>query len=219
MNFKKEIAIALMGMVSLAAAQEVVTLGTFGFKKVAEPAGLHIAGMQFNNVTNTPKTVYSDTLASGSKIYTWNGTGYSIALYGPVFDPETGLVTKWDASPDLGNGDGYWVEASSAVDSTLSGDVPMDDAITNSIVVGLQLCSYPFPVDRVVTNLGFTPFSGDKIYAWNGTGYAISLYGPVFDPETGLVTKWDDETLSVAVGEGFWYESGVNTNWIVAKPF
>jgi len=219
MKLKTQFVIALMGMVSLASAQTVVTLGTFGFSRVAEPAGFHIAGMQFDNTTNTPQTVYGDTLPSGSKVYSWNGSGYSSATYGPVFVPGTGTVTKWNADLDLGNGDGYWVEAPGVVASTLSGDVPLDDSITNSIVAGFQLCSYPYPVDRVVTNLGFSPVSGDKIYVWDGSGYSSSSYGSVFVPGTGTVIKWNNETLSIATGEGFWYESNANTNWIASRPF
>ena len=218
MNFKKEIAIALMGMVSLAAAQEVVTLGTFGFVKNTLTNTYHISGMQFANApSNTPEIVYGDTLPKGSKIYVWNG-GYIIVEYNDVFVIGEGLVTKWDADPELENGQGYWVEVPSITNTVLSGTVPTDDAVTNSISIGLQLCSYPYPVDRVVTNLGFTPSKGDKIYDWSG-GYVITEYNDVFVIGEGLVTKWDNETLPIALGEGFWYESVVNTNWIATKPY
>lgn len=219
MKEKFGIAAVFLCMVSLASAQTAVTLGTFGFSKVQEPAGFFISGMQFDNETNTPTTVYGDSLPSGSQIYKWNGSSYSSASYGQVFVPGTGLVTKWDADLDLGSGDGYWVQSPDAVDATLSGDVPVDAAITNSIIAGFQICSFPYPVDRVITNLGFTPTSGDQIYVWSGSGYASSSYGSVFVPGTGLVTKWDNETLAIAVGEGFWYLSNVNTDWIVEKPY
>jgi hypothetical protein len=105
------------------------------------------------------------------------------------------------------------------MESTLSGTVPEEDAVTNSIVAGFQLCSFPYPVDRVVTNLGFSPVPGDKIYVWSGSGYESASYGPLVVIGVGLVTKWDNETLAIPVGAGFWYESGENTAWIAERPY
>jgi len=205
---------------SMVAAQTVTSANIVGYNKEASAVGFHISGMQFDNAAaNTPTTVYGDSLASGSKIYTWNGSSYVIASYGPSFVPFVGLVTKWNNEPALGNGDGYWVESVGVAETIRNGEVPMDAAITNSIVAGFQLCSYPYPVDRVISNLGFTPTSGDKIYAWNGTGYDIVSYGPSFVPFVGLVTKWNNETLPIAVGQGFWYEAAAGSTWIATKPF
>ena len=217
---KTGIIAGLICVVSAASAQVTTTSSVVGFRKIDEPAGFHISGMQFNVTTNnSPETIYGDTLPSGSKIYKWTGSGYSSATYGPVFVPGQGLVTKWNASLTLDQGEGYWVESPSAVDASFYGEVPLADTVTNSISAGFQLCSFPYPIDRVITNLGFTPISGDKIYVWNGSSYASSSYGQVFVPGQGLVTKWNNETLSISVGEGFWYESGVNTNWVATRPF
>ena len=163
--------------------------------------------------------MYGDELPSGSKIYKWTDEGYLSSTYGDVFVPGTGVVTKWDSDLDLNSGEGYWIYTPSSVDAYLSGDVPLDDSITNSIVEGYQICSYPYPVDRVVTNLGFTPSSGDKIYVWDGSGYGSSTYGDVFVPGSGVVTKWDNEDLQVGVGQGFWYYSTVAVEWVVERPY
>ena len=205
---------------SVVSAQTVTSQNIVGYNKDVSAIGFHISGMQFDNaVANTPTTVYGDSLPLNSKIYTWNGSGYVIATYGQSFVPFVGLVTKWNSEPVLGNGEGYWVESTGAAESVLSGEVPLDAAITNSVAAGFSMLSYPYPVDRVITELGFTPVLGDKIYAWNGTGYTIVTYGQSFVPFVGLVTKWNNETLPISVGEGFWYETATPQTWIATKPF
>jgi len=217
MELKNKIVIGLCCLASIASAQEVVTLGTFGFVKNAHTNTYHISGMQFDNSpSNTPEIVYGDSLPLGSKIYAWNGSGYDISEYNEFWEPPN-IVTKWSSDPELGNGEGYWVEVPVSTNTVLSGDVPMDDAITNSIVAGFQICSYPYPVDRVVTNLGFTPALGDKIYVWNGSTYTFSEYNEFWEPPN-VVTKWNN-VLTITAGVGFWYESSANTNWIVERPF
>lgn len=215
----------LMTVAVLACAASIVSAQTtsaniVGYNKdVSAAAGVHISGMQFDNPTNNPTTVFGDQLPLGSKIYKWTGSGYQIAEYTSVFVPFVGPTIKWDSDPTLGNADGFWVEVPSAATATLSGEVPSDDSITNSIAIGVSMLSYPYPVDRVVTNLGFNPTVGDKIYVWTGSGYTISEYTSVFVPFVGPTIKWDNETLPVAVGQGFWYEAAGAQTWIVNKPF
>lgn len=211
--------VAVAVCAAVVTAQTVTSANIVGYNKDISAVGFHISGMQFDNPTNTPQTVYGDSMPMGSKIYKFNGASYDTAVYGSVFVPFVGLVTKWSADLELGGGDGYWVEAPSAATAILSGEVPMADSITNSLAVGFNLVSYPYPVDRVITNLGFAPVAGDKIYVFNGASYDTSTYGSVFVPFVGLVTKWSNETLPVAVGQGFWYEATAAQTWVSNKPF
>jgi len=218
---KSMVALLLSGIISGAAsAQSVSSANIVGYVKAIHPSGRVIAAMQFNNGTNTPETVYGDSLPLNSKIYVWNGSGYTIATYGQVFVPGQGSVTKWDTNPLLEAGRAYWVETPSEVEAIISGDVLMDESIEIEIHEGLQLLTFPYPVERTITDLGFTPSIGDKLYVWNSeTGYVIITYGPVFVPGQGSVTKWDNESLTVKVGEGFWYSAVLDNTWSVAKPF
>ncbi len=222
MTSKSKVILALLCTVSGSFAQSGSSMGIVGITHVQQNQGFYIAGMQYNSgQTNTPLTIYGDTLPLGSKVYKWNGTGYQPSEYTLVFDFDLLQdVEKWDADFSLDSGEGYWVEVPSATSSYLNGNVPVDDAITNSIAAGFQICSYPYPVDCAITNLGFTPSLGDKIYVWNGTGYQSSEYTLVFDFDLLQdVEKWDNETMVVKVGQGFWYESTVATNWIVQRPY
>lgn len=202
-------------------AQEV-TIGIVGIMRVSEPAGFYIAGMPYNmSQTNTPDIIYADELPLGSKIYKWNGNIYEISEYNEFFDFELFEdVIKWSADYSLNTGEGYWVYTPSLVDTFLSGDVGVVEAVTNTINIGFQICAYPYPVDRVVTNLGFNPSLGDKIYVWNGTGYESSEYNEFFDFELFEdVIKWSDETLLLETGQGFWYSATAETDWIVQRPY
>ncbi len=197
-------------------------MGIVGVSHVQEPMGFHIAGMQYNaDSTNTPATIYGDALPLGSRIYKWNGATYVSSEYHEYFDFDLlANVIGWDTEFSIDNGEGYWVSAPSAVDTFLNGNVPVDDAITNSIMAGFQICSYPYPVDCSITNLGFTPSLGDRIYAWNGTTYVLSEYHEYFDFDLlSNVIGWDNKAIQVSVGQGFWYMSTVETNWVVSRPF
>ncbi len=221
MNLKRGIAVGLCCATTVASAQEVVTLGTFGFvKDAASSAGYHISGMQFYaDTNNTPDTLYSTNLPLNSMIYAWNGAGYDPATYKKVYVSGQGFVTKWSDAPELPNGQGYWVDVPSAAEAVLSGTVPMDDAITNSIAAGFQICSFPYPVSCSITNLGFTPSEGDMIYVWDGDSYDPSTYKKVYVSGQGFVTKWSNDAIELSPGEGFWYDSVANTNWIALRPY
>ncbi len=219
---KKIIATAAMAAcAAVVTAQTVTSANIVGYnKETATSAGFAISGAQFETgATNTPSSVYGDQLPSGSKIYKFNGTSYDTSEYGSVFVPISGLVTKWNVELDLSGGVGYWVEYPEAAEAIVSGEVPSADSITNSIEAGFNLVSYPYPVERVITNLGFAPAEGDKIYVFNGSSYDTTEYGSIFVPISGFVTKWNNETLSIDVGQGFWYETDSAQTWIAEKPF
>ena len=196
---------------SIASAQTVTSANMVGYNKAAMATGLQILGTQFDTGDNTPEGIFGDSLPYGSKIYSYNG-GYSISTFteGVFGNPD-----DWDTALDLGQIQGYWVQIpAGAYTNIISGEVYLDDSVTNSIVIGLQLVSYPYPVERTVSQMGFVPSYGDKLYKYAG-GYAISTYteGVFGNPDA-----WDLD-FALGVGEGFWYQSGVNTDWIVDRPF
>ncbi len=216
---KAVMAVAVLACAGSVLAQTVTSANIVGYNKDVSAVGFHISAMQFENATNTPQTVYGDSMPAGTKIYKFNGTSYDTAAYGSVFVPIQGFVTKWSADLDLGSGDGFWVEAPSAAEAIVSGEVPSAASITNELSVGFNLVSYPYPVDRTVADLGFAPVAGDKVYVFNGTSYDTSAYGSVFVPIQGFVTKWSNENLAISVGEGFWYEAAAAQTWVAEKPF
>lgn len=204
--------VAVLGCAaSIASAQTVTSVNIVGYNKAENATGFQILGTQFDTGDNTPAGVFGETLPVGSKIYVFNG-----AYDSSLFDEDFLGNKAWSKSLDLGQSVGYWVEIPSGTyTNIISGDVDLGDAVTNSVVSGFQLLSYPYPVERTVSQLGFTPTVGDKIYKFdNASGYDSSLYDEDF-----LGNKAWSKELVFSVGEGFWYETVVATNWIAVKPF
>lgn len=216
----KTIAIAallLTGITFTATAQTVVS-EVVGFSKTTVDAGgLYIAGIQFNYETNTPQYVFGDSLPLGSQVFVFDGSKYVISTYRKVLVSGK-LVTKWNLDFDLGSGQGFWVSVPSSTNVTFYGTVPTMASETNSLVVGLNLVSYPYPIDQVVTNLEFTPSLGDKIYFFNGVQYEIATYRKVL-VSGKLELKWNIPDISIPVGQGFWYEAVSNQQWIATRPY
>ena len=203
-------------------AQTDVLVGIVGVSRYAQTNSYSIAAMQYNTGgTNTPESIYGNSLPLGSRVYKWSASGYDISEYNNSFDLDLmAFVEKWDTEFYFGRGEGYWVECPCDISIYLSGEVPVDAATTNVIDEGFQICAYPYPVDCAVTNMGFSPSLGDTVYVWNGSYYDISEYNNSFDLDLmSFVEKWDNEALMVRVGQGFWYESTISTNWIVQCPY
>jgi hypothetical protein len=191
-------------------------------KDVASGAGFHISGVPFDVADPSPEGVFGSQYSLGTKIYLWTGSGYAISTYSSVFDYGTyTYVDQWDPNTlDLSSGNGFWIETVGAETAIKSGEVNLSDSVTNSIVVGFQLLSNPYPVYQTVAAMGFSPTRCDKVYAFTGTGYAISTYSSVFDYGTyTYVDKWDPDTLTIDVGEGFWYEAVSAQTWVATRPF
>ena len=117
---KEKLVLALLCLGSVAIAQSSVTLGTFGFAKdSAVNSGFHIASMQFfAGVSNSPVTLYGDSLPVGSTIYAFDKDLQEYApsaTYEAGYDASFNLVTNW-SKPELliEAGEGFWYKATVA---------------------------------------------------------------------------------------------------------
>jgi hypothetical protein len=171
---------------------------------------------QLDTGDNTPEGIFGSTLPLGSIIYAFVDGSYAgnSATYENVFM----VGDQWSQSLDLGQGVSYWVQSSVPVVNIISGEVDLSDAVTNSIVPGLQLISYPYPVQRNLSQLNITPSLGDIVYKYVNGSYSgnSATYENVF-----MVGDQWSQDLSLGVGEGFWYQSvSATTNaWIETRPF
>lgn len=136
-------------------------------------------------------------------------------------------------------GQGLFLQSAVATDRyvTVTGDVVMDPAVTNRLVQGLNLVSYPYAVARDVQALAFsnagakagtTVANADQIMVWDAdNGAYVTL---LYRTNTGAQArhfKWIDvRTLavwsnSIAPGQSFWYRRVLTNNmdWIEARPY
>ena len=213
------LAAATIAAGAFADSNTVSSANILGYIATTNAPALFIKGVQLDDGINTPQSMYGDTLPKGSTIYKFDGENYAISTYTDVFVPGSGLVAKWSVDIIFKNGEGYWLQLPGMNSFVNSGDVLMDDSITISINEGLQMLSYPYPVDRLITDLGLTPSKGDNLYVFDGTNYLISSYTDVFVPGSGLVTKWSNEDVEIFAGQGFWYETTKPFEWTVTRPF
>ena len=225
-------AMALTCVAAVVSADTVTSENVVGYNKKATQAGLQLLGMQFIGETNaTPKTIFGDTLPVGSKVFLYEndgagGGGYVFATYvHPPMPP--GAANKWDSEPIIDLGKGFWVQLPLGVSSTntiISGDVLMTTSKVANVLEGLQLIANPYPYEIEIVDLDITPELGDKIFKYTNDGVGGGVYSfatyihPPMPP--GAANKWDDESLTIGVGQGFWYQSAKSgTNTLVwAKP-
>jgi hypothetical protein len=202
MKARKRIALALVGMVSIASAQSSVTLGTFGFQQVDIPpaGGVNLVGFSFSSssplyladVFGADQLTQSTLLPTlADLIYIWNGASYDI-----YFQKTDGLF--YDGSDPFGapttteiqTGTAIFLQSpSGAVQTntiTLSGTVLMTDS-ESQVYDGLITIANPYPseMDLNSTNFnwsaatsGFLPTLADNVFIWNpnktgGAGYDV----------------------------------------------
>ena len=244
MNLKKEILIALMGMVSLASAQEVVTLGTFGFQKVDIPpaGGLNLVGFSFSSSSFDP--IYledafgSDQLTQGflptlaDRIYIWDGTQYDAffqkadGLFYNTLAPSTPVQVE--VFPGMAMFIQSPVSAVATNTISLSGSVLLDD-FSEQAYGGLVTIANPYPteldyngtnVDWSAATSGFLPTLADRVYVWNpGT----STYESFFLKND---LKWYDALSPTTLGDvvvpnggGAFYEAKSDFTNNIVRPF
>ncbi len=220
---KKAVTVLALCVAAATYAQEnaVYSANIVGFQKTDVPAGLQIVGMQFDNDKTTVKDIFGDTLPEKTEVMVFDGLKYNISTYTKVFVPGgQGLVLAWsNPDLDLSIGEAFWINAPQLMSLTTSGSVPLDDKITVQINEGLQLVSYPYPVETTVGKLNLTPNDNDEIMVYNGSTYEISTYCKVFEPGSGHILKWTNPDLVIKAGQGFWYKSSSDMSWVVNRPF
>lgn len=215
---KLAMTVAVLVCAASVVSAQVYSQNIVGYSKQSTANGLVIMSCQFDTGNNTPEGIFGDSLPVGSKIYKFDpATGYvgNIATYESVLFGGT----AWNNAPDLGQSVGFWVETTDVIENIVAGTVYDQDSVTNSIVPGLQLLSYPYPVQRTLSQLNLTPTVGDKVYKYNpDTGYV----GNIATYESVLFggTAWNVD-LTFDVGDGFWYESQAagTVEWVEVRPF
>ncbi len=245
MNLKRGIAVGLCCAATVASAQEVVTLGTFGFQKVDIPpaGGVNLVGFNFTSDTpvyledvfGTNQLTQSNLPTLADKVYIWNGTSYDIYFQkadGSFYDVNS---PSTPATTEIVSGMAMFLQSRSSASATntitLSGAVLMTDSETNAID-GLITFSnpYPTPLDLNGTNVDWSgatksslPTLADKTYIWNPQKAGGAGYDSFFIKSDGKWYEVDSpSTLGQAVmpsgGGAFYSAKNAFTNEII-RPF
>lgn len=248
---KKSILIALAaftaGSIFAQESNTVSSANIVGYVKSVQQDGLQIitspfGGGTLNEIAPT-NGLGGTTLSTADNVYLYvPGEGYkNYFLAGDVgnpeynykwFDNETGTL----ATNVIPAGQSFWYRSrvGTTNEVVFSGNVVLDNSITNQIVEGLQLISSPYSASLDLNSLGLTNglggttlSSADNIHLYvPGEGYKnYFLAGDVGNPEYNY--KWfDNETGTLATNKismetGFWYrcrKTGGFT-WVMPRPY
>ncbi len=184
-----------------------------------------------------------DSLVNSDNVYLYvPGEGYKNYFFaGDVGDPTFNY--KWidhDTTTVATNiippGTAFWYRnrLGTTNEVMFSGDVVLDVSITNTIVEGLQLISFPYSCAADLNSMALTNGLGgdslvnsDNIYIYvPGVGYKNYFFaGDVGDPAFNY--KWiDHDTTTVVTNDipldaGFWYRCRKvgGYEWIVPRPY
>ena len=249
MKQKSSLIFGLLCITSFALAQGTATLGTFGFTRVAKPAGkLNLVGNNFGDSASTLNEIAPVDQFNGARfadsadqVIVWDSSSQQYVTYA-LYD--NGTVKEWRlysdfygsaVNPAIPAGSGFWVDSqgsSSDTNLVVSGSVVDASSITNQLISGLQMVAYPFSttVDLNSTTLkdqgtgARFADSADQIIAWNS---ALQQYVTYALYDNGTVKEWrkysdfysSPGAINLDLGAGFWYKANNAFTWIEANPY
>jgi hypothetical protein len=218
---------------------------------------VNVIGMQKINAVGTSQGSFSmismpfeQLLPSLDNVVGTNGVANNnpgladqVLIFNPLGDPPSFQIywltasRKWASSSGFATnvylepGGGAWYLNRSTNDANLTvvGDVVMDPVVTNVIVEGLQMISYPYSSPTTLGALSLT-----NGVANNNVGLAdqITFYDNQSDPPGFQIywltasRRWASssgfaDSVAVNPGQAFWYLSrSTNTlEWVEVKPY
>lgn len=221
---------------ALAQTGEVYSLNIVGFQKLtASSQGLTMVSTPFSKAQGTLDEVITNQLYGhksstyADNIYLWNPTNQAYENYYLKTDGRWyGFDGTLATNVNLTSQKGFWVYNKRGLSNELfvvSGDVVDDAAVTNSLIVGMNMVSYPFstPIDLNQSGLtnGFGHKSStyaDNVFLWDSAAKAYQNYYLKTD------RKWYkfDGTLATNVmvggGGGFWYRNKGGSTFVWTEP-
>jgi len=240
---------ATMAVTSFAQTGEVYSLNVVGFQKVSALAsgGLVLGSTPFErdvaNLDNVLGTngISGSTLATADNCLMYDKFGQSYLQYWLFSHTNPSLNRRWRSASGLATnvyllpGQGFWYRNRASSDATIvmAGDVVDVGAITNLIVPGLQMLSYPFSTSIRMTDLkltngvsGTTLATADNIMMYVQTNQSFNQYWLFSHTNPSLNRKWRSSSglatnVFIQPGQGFWYRSRLSTSnlWVEVKPY
>lgn len=192
---------ALAGFGILSASAQVYSVNAVGYVNVTAPAnGFALVANQLNASPNNAISNIFTGVPEGTLVYTWGGSGFTIATF------EFG---EWsNGGLQVGPGRAAFLRNPGATPLTVTfvGEVPQG-TLTTSYGAGFSLLSSQVPqAGQLQAVLGFTPKENDIVFKWNVAQQRYDLFTFEFG-------EWSPSNPSLEVGEGFFLKTDAAGTW------
>ena len=234
------------------AGESVYSVNIVGFQQVDMPEGSQriLMAAPFSEDGQTLLDIFgSESLIEGfpaadaDRIQFWNFSEQkyvSAAPFGGVFYDldENGQFLATENTNEVNSGIGFWLTAPSGAPAnrniTMAGDVSLIEEASIPIGAGLQILTYPFPVEVALQDLafaqsgatgGFPASDADRIQLWNRELSVYESYG-LFDGEWYRLDSAGQFVIPVEPleyvlqpYEAFWYRALNSFTWVEDNPY
>ena len=210
--------VGLLASATFAADSNTATsVNIVGFQKITCPRGqLVMVSTAFKSLDGAPlksANVFSNQLPEGSFVYAWSAVSNKYLI--DDIDLE-----GWRENITYEGKMGFWIRVPATADSNsydvvMSGEVPMNEYVTNNIYPGLNMFGFPYTASVLWTNtsLAKNAQGGDWLYIWTGSGY---------NSYTMDLEGWGDaNSVIINPGTAFWFRSisGSVSTYIENRPY
>ncbi|MBP7829567.1 MAG: hypothetical protein KA248_06580 [Kiritimatiellae bacterium] len=232
----------LCGLLVLSSSgqSEVYSVNVVGFQKLtASSSTLTMLSVPFDKTTNNLDQVIGAQLTSGKsegvadQIIIWDA---SLQKYQTYWLKSTDnywydLSNQRATNVYIDTEDGFYIRNRASTNRivVVSGDVPEDSVITNVLVPGLSMVSYPFSTsvninDSKLTNglSGKSEGVADQVSVWNTATKKYEIYWlKQSDKKWYTLANVLATNVYVGSGAGFFYRNrnSLNFNWAEARPY
>lgn len=234
------VVVFIAAVLSYAQTGEVYSLNIVGFQRLtAVSQGLTLVSTPFERSPNTLDDVIGPQLTGGKSegvadlVTLWDATNQSYERYwlkasdSNWYNMSGYRATNVYITPSKG----LWIKSRRASNQTVivSGDVVADSAVSNTLVPGLSLVSYPFSTEielnsSALTNgkAGKSEGAADVIALWDSASQLYVRYW-LKSPDRKWYTMQNVLASNVYIGggRGFWYQNRdtVPFVWVERKPY
>jgi hypothetical protein len=152
------------------------------------------------HIVTSLEAVIGNQLEEKSSVYAWNMTDLAHRFLDKA--SYISLTAGFDKNFELVPGLGYWIyrplTAPATSRATLVGIVQNTD-YASRIEYGLNSWAYPYPIEKDITAVNFSPGDGDAFYDW------ISSADPQYLEKYSYSTSWPTGAARILIDRGYWY--------------
>jgi hypothetical protein len=186
------------GVATTMAQSNVYSLNIVGYVTKTNSPGYQIISNPLNATNNSLSSLYPNA-PDFTTVYRFQGGAYVQS----TFDPDQ---PGWTANFTFNPGEGYFMNVGSQYVVTYVGEVVLNS--TNPIPSGYSMRASALPqAGRLTADLLYPPNDFDTAYRFVNNAYVQFTY----DPDA---PGWTPSDPNIAVGEGFFLNTGTAKNWI-----